>query len=525
MKANLKHILFNPLIITGLLLFLLCAVVQQSYLLILTAAQLILIPVMLLLIGKLTAWETGLSMLSMLSVFLLYLSLPPMAEVLFSFIYLLFTIMVAWKGVRRFFQRGFTNWGEIAIDTGMVYLFVGGIWFFAYTTGINTGFSSLLTWLTAIHFHYSAFLFPVFLGYFGRIHSSSLYSVVVPLVLAGPLLVAAGITFWPLLEFLSSIIYILAIYCIAFLVWRTRFPSKFQAVLIRTSFTSLCITILFSLAYAASSAFQLFSVSIGTMMIFHGLLNCVGFGVLGVIGWVLLPPAGSKKFTFPVSKIRGKLLVTEGPASGLVDDMSLFVKEKNLPQTIIDFYEKTPNYHLRASVKWAVWFYPFALLYKMISKRTQQINLPLSSDPVVMTGELLAVNAETDGRVKPRAWVRKVNDETVFTAIYSYHEAEGQILMNIALPLPWSTMTGILRLHSENGALILSSTGEGDAGIYLAAGTSLFQLPLSEKFVIQEVKPGTLSALHMMKILGLVFLRVNYSISHIEQKQIERVPS
>jgi hypothetical protein len=84
--------------------------------------------------------------------------------------------------------------------------------------------------------------------------------------------------------------------------------------------------------------------------------------------------------------------------------------------------------------------------------------------------------------------------------------------MNIALPLPFSTMIGILKLDNRNDTLVLSSTGEGDQGIYLAIGTLLFRLPLSENFIIEEASTGELTAIHKMKLCGMPFLRIDYSI-------------
>ncbi len=83
--------------------------------------------------------------------------------------------------------------------------------------------------------------------------------------------------------------------------------------------------------------------------------------------------------------------------------------------------------------------------------------------------------------------------------------------MNIALPLPFSTMMGILSLEEQNGALHLASKGAADAGVYLAIGRYTLKLPLEEHFIIQE-KGDTLIATHDMTIFGLHFLHIDYTI-------------
>lgn len=486
----------------------------EPYLLMLTAAQLIFVPLMLQLLIQPKRIQIIFTWAAMLSIFLLQVVPSSSGQMVLAFIYLLFTFFVAFYGLKRFFKRGFTSWAEISIDIGMMYLFVGGLWFFAYITGIDIGFSPLITWLTAIHFHYSACLLPISIGFFGRLHASKSYRFIVPIILAGPVLVAIGITFWPLLEVISVLLYIFAIYSLIVLAFRTPFLSKLQAVLVRLSYSALGITILFSLLYALNSALGQWFVSINFMLAFHGFLNCLVFGMLGVLGWVAAPPKPRKGgWNFPVSQIRGTLKGAGRKHPGLVDDLSVFVDVKALPKTIVHFYEHTDHYQLFASVKWSAWFKPLALCYKLISTRLQQLNLPISSNCTEMTYKIHTVDPKLDGREHPRAWIRKVKENTVFVAIYSQHETGGRAYMNIALPLPWSSMIGILQLDVIDGSLRLTSDGEGDPGIYLAAGKTLFKLPLSEHFLIKEAAAGTLTAHHNMRIWGLPFLKIDYTIN------------
>ena len=84
--------------------------------------------------------------------------------------------------------------------------------------------------------------------------------------------------------------------------------------------------------------------------------------------------------------------------------------------------------------------------------------------------------------------------------------------MNIALPLPFSTMVGILNAYEENGQLHLTSRHDGDAGIYLAIGKNVMRLPLQEDFQISAVDDKTLSARHQMTLFGIPFLQIDYHI-------------
>ena len=222
-------------------------------------------------------------------------------------IYLLFTIVIACYGISRFLKRGFTKIEEFSIDIGLVYLALGGAWFFAYKANLDTGFSPLITWLTGIHFHYSAFLLPIFTGLLGRLYKSSLYKVVCTILIVSPMVVAIGITFSRWIELLSVILYIIGLYGLIYLSTKTPFANNLQKWLVRISFAALGVTIVFSLLYALGNGFGLTSVTIDFMLRFHGLFNCVVFAMFGIIGWTLsVPPTTFHPPTFPVSKIRGK---------------------------------------------------------------------------------------------------------------------------------------------------------------------------------------------------------------------------
>lgn len=199
-----------------------------------------------------------------------------------------------------------------------------------------------------------------------------------------------------------------------------------------------------------------------------------------------------------------------------------FYKQDTLSSTIIDFYENTNDYRLFAEVKWRWWFKPFAGGYRLVSRYMEQINLPLSSQQVEMTGDIFSIKEEADGRSKPRAWVRKANGETVFVALYSHHKTQGRAYMNIALPLPWSSMIGILEMNQVGKGLELTSkrqkSVEADSGTYLAVNKYLFKLPIEEQFIVQEVDLGILQAKHVMWIFSIPFLTIKYVIHHRDNK-------
>lgn len=513
MPGNLRQVLVRPLTISGLMCLMSLIIFHQptSMYYYLTLAQLIFVPIVVQQLVGLKVWQTFVLALGQLSVTVLYFSSHEQLIVLCVLTYLIGTFVIASHGITRFLKRGFVNTAELMIDCGLLYIAMGGLWFAAFHLHIDTGFSPIITWLTAIHFHYSAFLLCITVGLIGRLHMTRYYRFCCGIIATGPLSVAIGITFSSVIEILAVSLYVMAIFSICYYITKWTLP-RWQGLFIRLAFFTLCFTIIWSLFYALSSLTGIVFVDIPAMLDFHGLLNCFGFGALIVLAWSLsVPPTTHTDYSFPVSQIRGKLRATSERHAGLVDDLADFIDKEQLPGLISAFYEQTTLFHLTASVKWATWFKPVAFIFQLISRRIGQLNLPYSAKPAVMDGQIVKVDALVDGRENPRVWQRSIDGQPVFTAIYSAHQAESTRYMNIALPLPCSSMHGILQLSTDSHCLYLTSDAQGDAGTYLALATYTFKLPLHEYFVIKE-EHGILKATHDMTIFGKAFLHIDYTI-------------
>lgn len=513
-------------VLIHILLFIVIAVLSKDPwpFLLLTIAQVVYVPIALRFVTNCRGWFSKyyfyFAIPAYVSVAIIQIFLPVWAAIP-ALIYFAFTAIIAFYGLSRFLRRGFTNIEEFSIDLALMYLVLGGGWYFAYVADIDTGFTPLLTWLTGIHFHYSAFLLPIFIGLLGRLHKPRSFPVFSILLLAAPMIVAIGITFSRWIELFSVLLYIVGLAGMITIAWRSRFPNRAQKWLVVTSFTSLGLTIFFSLLYVLGNGFGLTSITIDFMLRFHGVLNCIVFALFGIAGWLLSVPASHfQEPSFPISRLKGKQDVEQlgehGKHRGLVDDMKLYGINKVSPR-IVDFYENTIDYRLFSTVHWDRWFLPFAFFYSFISRKTEQINLPLHRNEVEMTGDIITLPPDLDGRHTVRAWIRKVGSRYAFIALYSSHSSnEGRKFMNIALPLPFSTMTGVLELRENGEDLQLTSRKTdpiSDAGIYLTSKLGrYFKLPLEENFVVREVEDGSMTAKHEMWIFSIPFLTIEYRI-------------
>lgn len=456
--------------------------------------------------------------------------------VLFALIWWAYTSLLAAYGVIRLRKTKIHRIEETSIYLGLIYLFMGGFWFFAYTSNMNImNFSRLIILLTAVHFHYSAFLIPIFNGLLGRKIrvKRRLYLWVTWTILLSPMLIAAGISFSKILDFIAVSLYMIALYVNGYLVFHTPFHRKLAKILVAISAIVLMIMILFSLIYSFGVFQEKVTLSISQMIWIHGFSNAVGVITPALFGWRLENPQPTdNSCEKPFSRIYGKWKIGKGflkrndletsdSYSGLVENMknleSKDFSTENLPLLIKEFYEQTNDFRLKAKVTWATWFKPFAFIYNGISKRTGQIHLSMNSDWYMMHSEITGVDSQKDGREKVRAWIRtNEKDETIFTALYSLHKSNGTNYMNISLPLPFSNMTGILKPYPHSGGMTLTSkrrrSGAGDEGIYLHTACGTIPLPLSETFYIEAKGLNRLTATHHMWIFGFKFLFVQYEI-------------
>ncbi|MED1806941.1 YndJ family protein [Bacillus subtilis] len=463
----------------------------------------------------------------------------------FALIWWMYTVFNALYAILRLWETKIHRIEETSVLFGLIYLAGGGFWFFAYAAHLQImQFGPLIILLTAVHFHYSAFLIPIFNGLLGRTirKHRMLYSWITWVILLSPLLIALGITYSKTLDVIAVSIYMAAIYLHAFLVFTAAFRTKTGTFLIRLSSAVLMITIAFSMIYSFGVFRQEVTLTINQMIWIHGFVNAFGVILPALIGWRIedaKPFDADSVKTF--SRIYGKRKIGEeflaniqaennARYSGLVDDMgSLRSKDfspEKLAPLILSFYEQTIEYNIKAKVTWSTWFRPLAIIYEWFSRRIGQIHLSTNPDWYRMYSKIKGVHSKKDGRERVRAWIRtNEKNETIFTALYSVYRSNGEGYMNISLPLPFSSMTGILKPYHHQEKLVLTSrrrkSRAGDEGIYLQTRAGTCPLPLSETFLIEASHDNKLTAVHHMWLFGIKFLTVHYSITHINQR-IER---
>ncbi|UOQ44432.1 YndJ family protein [Halobacillus salinarum] len=452
-------------------------------------------------------------------------------------------------GIMRLLGRGFSPIEETTIDIGFIYIAVGGGWL-VLSSG---GFADFLPYqepiiqLTAIHFHYAAFVLPLVTGFFGRYLYASrkslgrAYTVLACGIMAGPFLVAIGLDQGPPLEVVTVGVYVilLAWLCSWWLII-ARDLTQWSKVGLRLASVLLLMTMGFSFAYSLGLLMETYWLGIGGMLKWHGAVNSFCFSLLAVLAWRGVHPGKRYDYgDFPVSRIRGKGYVgdkavyeydwvnnfenVDGLISNWEDYNSHAFSSSKVSESVKHFYLSPENFQMKADIQWEKGFGSLSHLIYRITKRLGQINLP-PNKVIDMEGEIVAIKDDEDGRKHVRAWIRRnaQTKEPIFTALYSSHEKDGERYMNIGLPFPRGTMTGVLRfLNQDNGGLILTSIrrkdAKGDEGVYFSLGDWTIRTPLREYFYVYENEKGLLSAYHYMSIGKLPLLKISYQLKSMEK--------
>ena len=232
--------------------------------------------------------------------------------------------------------------------------------------------------------------------------------------------------------------------------------------------------------------------------------------------------------------------VGAGERGGEMDDMGEFARDDFDPvavdPTVRAFYEETAEFGMRYRVRWHRGFRLGAALAARLTTRLGQLNLP---GPIArqrwrrLDSRIIGLDPDVDPRDGARAWVRTDSDtgEAVFVAMYGHHrdgeagggvvsnDVAGERYVNIAVPLPASNLSTVLRIeHLDDaptpGGVRLTTRARSDPGLYLVTPVGTFALRMNQTFRVwpDPDDPTRLEAAHEMWVLGRQFLTVEYEI-------------
>lgn len=428
------------------------------------------------------------------------------------------TVIAAW-GLRRLVGRGLRDWAECSIDAGCMLLPIGAAWSFAWIAGLEP-LETKGVWvlLTAVHFHWAAFVLPVVVGGFGRLTGAPGPFVAAAIVIAIPM-TAIGIAMSEPMEVVAALTLAGAASIFALSMFR------------RVAFVLPALALLVAMSLAAMFALRAGPavLQIDGMVTWHGSSNALGFGLLSLVA-LNFYASPVPRLLVPFSRLRGDFqlgsdyferhgLAVEGAARGLVDDLSELdgpgFAAADVHPGIRDFYENTTDYDLDVSPQWKWWSsWAGAVWYRIANRMQQTVFPPTTGQKQYVASRIFALDARRDGRTAPRAWVRTFEDgRAMYVAAYSTHTRAGRAYMNIAFPFWRSNMASILfPLNTRGTGLRLDTVTAPttpDAGIWQVTNLGPIRLPLRE-FIEVWMDGDTMRAVHELRAWGVCYLRLDY---------------
>lgn len=202
---------------------------------------------------------------------------------------------IAWEGARRIVRYRLTSFSQFCFAAGEGYLVVGGVWLTMSRLAMRpAGFQEPIVLLTAVHFHFAGFLTALLAGLAcgerlprGEAPLEALISGAI----LGPGLLGLAFLAGPKFKLGAVVLIVVGQCAIAATMARIgiRRRSDQQGWLLLASSGALIAGMIFAFTWAIGE-YPLHSfVNLAQMEQIHGVLNAIGFGLIGLAAWVFSP--------------------------------------------------------------------------------------------------------------------------------------------------------------------------------------------------------------------------------------------
>ena len=255
--------------------------------------------------------------------------------------------------------------------------------------------------------------------------------------------------------------------------------------------------------------------------------------------WLEGPSGGTRvigqDFFAEYARKNGLKCVKGGPDAGLIENFadlaSASFDASRVHPAVADFYERTNAFEMDAWAQWRGMFRPFGwLIYRMFSRRLQQLNLPqsgLDTSRGIVSNILQIIEPDT-GQIRHTAWIRQYvgSQNTLYAGSYSLCRVPGYDGNCIKVVFPLPNGNGIVFLKPElraDGSVLIRSDGRqfGGPGFYFTVRRTDGRLaarylrPMKESIHVYHDKDGV-RADHHMRLWGREFLKLHYRLRRIE---------
>ena len=205
--------------------------------------------------------------------------------------WLLVCLLLAGEGLLRLLRYRQESFAQFCFAVGQVYLPVGASWLVISRLGLRPlGFHEPIVLLTAVHFHFAGFLSAVLAGLTYEHSRAAPWAA--PLraalcgVVAGPAFLGIAFLAGPKLKLMAALWIVTAQFALAAM-FRAGIASTQWLGRWMLGISAGCVVVGMVLAAMwAAGEYPLHPfVNMDQMARFHGVLNALGFGLCGLLGW------------------------------------------------------------------------------------------------------------------------------------------------------------------------------------------------------------------------------------------------
>jgi hypothetical protein len=205
--------------------------------------------------------------------------------------WLLICLCIGWGGLNRLLAFRTESFLQFCVAVGECYIAVGGIWLLMSRAALHpAGFQEPIVLLTAVHFHFAGFLSSIFAGLTYSQLQSTKWAKPLRIILLGTLLGPGilGISFLisPKLKLIAVILIVIGQCGLAAGMARigTTIARGASSVLLMLAAASVAIAMIYAAIWALGEYPLQPMTDLSHMERIHGVLNSIGFGVIGLLG-------------------------------------------------------------------------------------------------------------------------------------------------------------------------------------------------------------------------------------------------
>jgi hypothetical protein len=213
-------------------------------------------------------------------------------------------LCIAWGGLNHLIKFRTQSFPQFCFAIAECYIAVGGVWLVASRAGLHpAGFQEPIVLLTAVHFHFAGFLSSIFAGLTYSTLKLTRWAKPLRIILLGTLLGPGllGIAFLvsPKLKLIAIILIVIGQCGLAAGMTRigaANFPGTpisrsagsnlLSAILLITASISVAAAMIYAATWALGEYPLQPMTDLSHMERIHGAVNSVGFGVIGLLGWI-----------------------------------------------------------------------------------------------------------------------------------------------------------------------------------------------------------------------------------------------